>query len=74
MLKFEAKKNGTPLPEIFTTKSFRRYTDMANFADQHQLPDGKYYIFNSTGGNLFTRYRELTRDGSRFHVEGRGNV
>lgn len=74
MLQFQEKKNGTPLPEVFKTKKFRSYVDMANFADEHHLPSGKYFIFNNTGANLFTRYRELTFDGSRFHVEGRGNI
>lgn len=73
-LSFKAKTNGQPLPADFEGKKFRSYVDMANFADEHNLPDGTYFIHNDRGSNLFTSLRELTRKGRSFHVEGRGNV
>lgn len=74
MLKFREQKDGAPLPEIFTVKGFRSYADMADYADEHGLPDGSYWIFNDKGTNLLTFIRELRREGSRFWVEGRGYV
>lgn len=74
-LKFVEKVNVPgSLPEIFKEKRFRSYVDMANFADQHSLPDGDYFIYNTAGGNLWTAMRELKRRGSRFWVAGRGNI
>ena len=77
MLKFIEKKNGTPLPEVFKTKGFRSFADMAAFADTYNLPDGEYYIKNDKndkGGNLLTHLREVKRRGSQFWVEGRGYI
>lgn len=73
-LQFVAKRNGNPLPPEFEGRKFRSYVDMATFADEHKLPDGTYFIRNDKGANLLTGLRELTRKGSGFHVEGRGNV
>lgn len=74
MLKITEKKGGVPLPDDFKNKTFRSYVDAANFADEHGLPDGEYWIRNDKGTNIFTAIRELKRCGSSFWVEGRGNV
>jgi hypothetical protein len=47
---------------------------MADFADEHQLPDGEYWIRNTKGKNLATMFRDLRRKNGGFWVEGRGNV
>lgn len=73
-LKFRERKGETPLPDIFKNRGFRSFADMATYADEHGLPDGKYWIFNDKGNNLWTSLKELTRKGSSFYVEGRGNV
>jgi hypothetical protein len=75
MLQFRQKgKDGSPLPEAFKSKGFRSYVDMANFADEHELPEGQYFIHNTRAANLYTMFRTLTRKGHGFHVEGRGNI
>jgi hypothetical protein len=66
--------NGPDLPDAFKDKRFRSFVDMANYADEHELPEGKYYSRNPQGSNLLTAIREVTRKGSGFHVEGRGNI
>lgn len=73
-LHFKEIPGGAKLPAEFQAKTFRSYVAMADYADDHHLPEGKYFIFNDKGGNALTRYRELTRKGTGFHVEGRGNV
>ena len=72
-LEFREKVNGKhPLPEVFKGKKFRSYVDMSNFADEHHLPEGEYFI--RTTGTSFMGLRELKRTKTRFWVEGRGNV
>lgn len=65
---------GPELPEAAKGRKFRSYVALADFADKIELPEGKYWCRNTNGTNLWTAMREVTRKGSGFHVEGRGNV
>jgi len=77
LLKITKHPDGPELPEEVKAKTFRSYVDMANWADEHHLSPGIYWIRNPSGANLATAIRELryqTKGYGRFWVEGRGNI
>jgi hypothetical protein len=77
MLRIKKHPNGPELPEALKDKTFRSYVDMANFAEDHDLLPGVYWVRNDKGNNLLTAIRELNYKNKpfhQFHVEGRGNV
>lgn len=70
-------QKGPELPEVFKDRKFNKYTTMADFADENNLPPGIYWLRNDKGANISTAIREVRYKMpgySTFWVEGRGNI